>query len=169
VYEIFAHVFSAYPALERLGTLLFRWATAVLMVVAVALVAYTTGSELNRISVAVGVIDRAVSIVQCGLLVFLLLLARFLKFSWRTYAFGIALGLGFFASVQLVSTAIQSYVGVMTHLQFFDLVSMATYHCCVLFWIVALYLPEKKTARVTSVPSQGLEHWNEALQQLLQQ
>jgi hypothetical protein len=169
VQEIFRHVFRSYPALQQLEGFLFRWATLVLMILAVTLVGYTSGSGTDRLGLAVTVVDRAVSIIQCGLLVFLLLLARFLRFSWRSYVFGIALGLGLFASVQLAVTAMRAHLGIAAATEFFDLLSMATYHCCVLFWIVALYLPQEKATRVSSVPVDGLAQWNEALQQLLHQ
>ena len=169
VQEIFRHVFRSYPALQQFEGFLFRWATVVLMIVAVTLVGYTSGSGADRIGVAITVVDRAVSIIQCGLLVFLLLLARFLRFSWRSYVFGIALGMGLFASVQLATTAIRAHLGVAAAPEFFDLLSMATYHCCVLFWIVVLYLPQEKATRVSALPMDGLAQWNEALQQLLHQ
>lgn len=169
VQEIFRHVFRSYPALQQFEGVLFRWATVVLMIVAVMLVGYTSGSGMDRLGVAVTVVDRAVSIIQCGLLVFLLLLARFLRFSWRSYVFGIALGLGLFASIQLAVTAIRAHLGTAAAPEFFDLLSMATYHCCVLFWIVALYLPQEQATRVSPLPTDGLAQWNEALQQLLHQ
>jgi hypothetical protein len=167
VYEIFGHVFGSYPTLKEFGTLLFRWATVVLMIVAVVLVGYSTGGEVNRFTFAVSILGRAVSVVQCGLLVLLVLLSRLLSFSWRSYAFGIALGLGFFASVELARSAIQTELGLGTALDFFNLLGMATYHCCVLFWIVALLLPKRETVPVTSVPGHNLDHWNHALRRVL--
>jgi hypothetical protein len=167
VYEIFAHVFRSYPTLKEFGTLLFRWATVVLMIVAVVLVGYSTGGEVNRFTFAVSILGRAVSVVQCGLLVLLLLLSRLLSFSWRSYAFGIALGLGFFASVELALSAIQTELGLGTALDFFNLLGMATYHCCVLFWIGALLWPQREVAPVSSVPEHNLERWNGALQRVL--
>jgi hypothetical protein len=167
VYEIFEHVFRSYPTLKEFGTLLFRWATLVLMIVAVVLVGYSTGGEVNRFTFAISIVGRAVSVVQCGLLVLLLLLSRLLSFSWRSYAFGIALGLGFFASVELALSAIQTELGLGTAMDLFTLVSMAAYHCCVLFWIVALLLPRRETAPVTAVPAYNLDHWNHALRRVL--
>lgn len=167
VYEIFDHVFRSYPTLKELGVVIFRWATVVLMVVAVILVAYSTGGEIDRATIAISIVDRAVSVVQCGLLVLLLLLSRFLSFSWRSYAFGIALGLGFFASVELAISAIRTELGLGVALDALALLTMATYHCCVLFWIVALLRPQREVAPVTSVPEYNLEHWNSALQRLL--
>jgi hypothetical protein len=167
VYEIFEHVFRSYPTLKEFGTLLFRWATVVLMIVAVVLVGYSTGAEVNRFTLAVSILGRAVSVVQCGLLVLLLLLSRLLSFSWRSYAFGIALGLGFFASVELALSAIQTELGLGTAPDFFNLLGMATYHCCVLFWIVALLSPKREAVPMTSVPAHNLEHWNHALRRVL--
>ena len=169
VHEIFSRVFRSYPALKDFGELLFRWATAVLLLVAVVLVAWASGSETDRLTMAYTVVGRAVSIMQGGLLVLLILLSRFLSFPWRSYVFGIALGVGFFASVELGVSAIRSHVGLGISREFFDMVTMATYHCCVLFWIVTLLLPQQETARVTSVPDHNLDHWNHALQRLLNQ
>jgi hypothetical protein len=169
VHEIFSNVFHSYPALQEFGGVLFRWATAVLMIVAVTMVAYTSGDEMNRFTVAVLIVSRAVSIVQCGLLVLLVLLARFLSFPWTSYAFGIALGLGFFASVELGLSALQAQYGLFVASNILPTVSMATYHCCVLFWMVTLLRPERRLSRVSSTPTHELEHWNAALHRLLQQ
>jgi len=167
VYEIFEHVFRSYPTLKELGAVVFRWATAVLMIVAVVLVGYSTGGEMYWASIAISVVDRAVSVIQCGLLVLLLLLSRFLSFTWRSYAFGIALGLGFFASVELGLSAIRTELGLQVAIDPLALMTMAAYHCCVLFWIVVLLLPQREVAPVTAVPEHNLEHWNSALQKLL--
>jgi hypothetical protein len=167
VHEVFNHLFRSYPAFTAVGTILFRCATVVLMIVAVVLVAYTAGSETDSLIVAITVVDRAVSIVQCGLLILLLLLSRFLNVSWNSYAFGITLGLGLFASVELGTSAIRTYLGLAVAKDFFDIVTMATYHCCVVLWIVALFVPERAPGRLTSIPAHNLEQWNEALQRLL--
>src|SRR5215470_2990000 len=47
IHEIFQHVFHSYAALQSFGERLYRWCTALLMVVAVVLVAYSTGTNLN--------------------------------------------------------------------------------------------------------------------------
>lgn len=167
VYEIFDHVFSSYPTLKELGAVIFRWATAVLMIVAVVLVGYSTSGEIGWAEILIPIVDRAVSVVQCGLLVLLLLLSRFLNFTWRSYAFGIALGMGLFASVELGISAIRTELGLGVALDKLAIVTMAVYHCCVLFWIVALLRPQREITPVTSVPDHNLHHWNNALQRLL--
>ncbi|MGC2197403.1 MAG: hypothetical protein WA628_22200 [Terriglobales bacterium] len=169
VHEIFSTVFRSYPALQAFGTVLFRWATALLMIVAVILVGYTSGNEMDRYRIAYVVIDRAVSIVQCGLLVLLLLLARFLRFPWTSFVFGIALGLGLFASMELGLSALQAQYGLYVAWGILPSVTMAIYHCCVVFWVVSLLLPERQPGRMNEASGYELEHWNDALERLLHQ
>ncbi len=169
VHEIFSTVFRSYPALQAFGSVSFRWATAVLMIIAVILVAYTSGNEMDRFTIAYIVVDRAVSIIQCGLLVLLLLLARFLRFPWTSFAFGISLGLGLFASVELAISALQAQYGLLVAWDILPAITMATYHGCVVFWIVSLLLPERKVGRVSATSGYELEHWNDALERLLHQ
>jgi hypothetical protein len=169
VSEIFHHVFQDYPSLNKFGMLVFRWATVVLMVVAVVLVASASGGEPDRNTAIMNIVDRTVSIVQCGLLVLVLMLSRFLSFTWRSYVFGIALGLGLFASAELGISALRAQFGTAVAMDFFNLLTLAVYHCCVLLWIAYLLLPQRVTARVSSVPANDLAHWNDALERLLDQ
>jgi len=139
-----------------------------LVIAAVLVVAYTPGNEMDRVSVAINVIDRTVSIVQFGLLLFLLILSRFLRFNWRSYAFGIALGLGVFAALKLVNWTVSMEFAGADALEFFNLFMMAAYHCCVLFWVVTLLLPQPQRIPVSSVSSINIDHWNNALERFLQ-
>lgn len=167
VHEVFNHLFQSYPPLSAFGTRLFRWATVVLVIVAVALVAYTSGTPTDAFIVAISVVDRAVSLIQCGLLLLLLLLCRFMSYSWHSYAFGIALGLGFFASMELGISVIRTHLGFAIGIDSFNLIMMAIYHCSVLFWLVALLMPQRNPASVAVLPAHNLEQWNNALQRLL--
>ena len=169
IHEIFENVFRQYPALNQLGRLLFRWATGVLLVVAVAVALSTTGADTDRVTAALFVTSRAISIVQCGLLMFLLLFSRYFGLSWRNYVFGTVLGLGVYASVQLATTAILTQFGPNFRSETFNLILMATYHCSVLIWLVYFLSPEPALRPVKTVPSHDLEGWNQELQRLLQQ
>jgi hypothetical protein len=46
---------------------------------------------------------------------------------------------------------------------------MATYHCCVVIWLVYLLAPEMTARRVKQMPENNLEEWNAELQRLLLQ
>ncbi len=168
IHEIFSHVFRNYAALAELGKLLFRWATVVLLLVAVVTAAYAPGESASRIAVGIYLLDRAVSIVQCGLLIFLFLFSSYFGLSWRNYVFGMALGLGVFASVELATAAIRIQIGLAVGDELFTLITMATYHCSVLIWLFYLLAPEPSPATVREIPHHDLQEWNHALERLLQ-
>jgi hypothetical protein len=167
IYEIFTEVFHNYGALSELGRVLFRWATVILLLIGVAL-AGTHGTGPDGFLLIVPILDRTVSLMQCGLLLFLFLFSRYFALSWRNYAFGIALGFGILASLELANSAIRSQIGAGSYL--LDNLGMAAYHGCVLIWIFYLVAPERNTSPTPKkLPGDDLEVWNHELQRLLQQ
>lgn len=174
VCEIFIQVFRSYPALKELGEVIFRWATAILMIVSVLIVANATGLEgtgLERDWYAVGlqVVDRAVNIIQCGLLVFLVLLASFLRFAWTSYIMGIALGFGVFSSVELCVSALRAQYGMYFAWKAVPVIESFTYLGCLSIWGIALLVPEFRSRRINPEPVKDLQHWNNELERLLRQ
>lgn len=169
VYEIFGEVFGNYSALREFGVVLFRWTTAILMIVAVLMVAYTSGNDTDKISIAYLVFERAVNIMQCGLLVLLILLARFLSFSWTSYVMGITLGFGLFSSTELCMSALRAQYGVYFGWKTFPFISGVVYHVCVVLWVVTLLLPEYNSQRAKPASFPDLQHWNDALEKVLHQ
>jgi hypothetical protein len=167
IYEIFTEVFRSYNALSELGRVLFRWTTIVLLLIGIAL-AGTHGSGADGFLVIVPILDRTVSLMQCGLLMFLFLFSRYFALSWRNYAFGIALGFGILASSDLAISAIRSQLADGSYI--LDMLGMAAYHVCVLVWVFYLAAPERITYRTPKqLPEDDLGVWNEELQRLLQQ
>jgi hypothetical protein len=169
IHEIFQHVFRSYPVLQNLGGRLFRWFTALLMVVAVVLVASSTGTNLDRMSIALIVIDRAVDIMQVGLLVVLLLLVKYLHLTWSTYALPIAVGLGLYSSTLLVMAALRAHYGMYFEPLLFARIEDASYTCSALIWFTALLMPQRAVRPMDASVSAELEGWNAALQRLLEQ
>jgi hypothetical protein len=167
IYEIFTELFRHYNRLSELGKGWFRWATVILLLIGVAL-AGTHGSGADGFLLIVPTLDRTVSLMQCGLLMFLFLLSRYFALTWRNRAFGIALGFGILASFDLANSAIRSQIGVGSYL--LDYLGMVAYHGCVVVWIFYLTAPERTTYRTPKkLPEDDLVVWNEELQRLLQQ
>jgi hypothetical protein len=175
IYEIFVEVFRNYDALRDLSKVLFRCATVILLLIGVAL-ASTHGSGSDGFLLIVPILDRTVRFMQCGLLLFLFLFSRYFGISWRNYAFGIALGFGILASLELVDYAIRSQIVAGSYL--LDYLGMATYHCSVLIWIFYLVAkepqepsePPKPRDRIEKkLPEHDLEAWNQDLERLLHQ
>jgi hypothetical protein len=105
--------------------------------------------------------------MQCGLLALLILFSSYLRLSWRSQVFGIAAGLGIFASVDLATAALRVRTGAAAANYVFDFVTMSTYHCCVIIWLVYFLLPESPGQVPKDLPKNDLEQWNTELQRLL--
>jgi len=168
IYEIFGNLFRTYSPLKPFHGSLFRWATALLMIAAVLIVAYTPTTQTDRTVIIANAVDRTVSIMQCGLLLLLIALSSFFKFSWRSYAFGIALGLGIYDGLKLLDWAIGDRLGSIGTADFFTMFLMAAYHCCVLFWVVTLLLLQPQRVRVPAVSQSTLEQWNSNLERFFE-
>jgi hypothetical protein len=104
--------------------------------------------------------------MQSGLLLLLVGFSSFFGLSWRSLTYGIAFGLGIFASVDLGAETMRVWTRPVGA---FDLVTMATYHCCVVIWLVYLLAPQMADSSVKELPESDLEHWNAELQRLLLQ
>jgi len=167
IHEIFTHMFRNYASLDRFGKPLFRWLTVGLLLAGLAIAVYARGSEPSRMVFAV--LDRTASMLQCGLLIGLFLFSGYLGLSWRSQLFGIALGVGVFASTDLAIFAIRSQTG-STYNLYLNYISMAAYHCSVLIWMFYLLAPERISHySLKTVPENDLETWNQELQRLLGQ
>jgi hypothetical protein len=169
IHELFSHFFRRYPALDGAGRLLLRGATIVLLLVAVGLAVSAPGNGADFLLNATYALDRTVSVLQCGLLISLFLFSRYFVLSWRSHAFGIALGLGIFASMELATSAIWLHLGAFGN-PAVNLLTMATYTCCVVIWMFYLMAPERAPRYPSkTLPEYDLEIWNQELRRLLQQ
>ena len=168
IYELFKDFFRSYPLLIRPGRILLRGGTIVLLLAALGLAVLAPGNGVELLVNATNVLDRTVSILQCGLLISLLLFSRYFSLSWGSPAVGIALGLGTFASVSLAASSIRLHLGLFS-VHALDIFTMATYHLCVLIWMFYLLRPERATSYVLNpLPKHDLDVWNNELQRLVQ-
>ena len=170
ILEILRQLAASYAVLDRLIKPLFRWITVGLFIAAMVFAIYTRGEYSDHSWFLLNMLNRTALILQTGLLAGLFLFSRYLTLSWRNQVFGIALGLGVYAVVDLIGAAIRSRTGAV-HSGVLDYVSMAAYHGSVLIWMFYLLAPERKAQRdLHELPApHEVEAWNEELERLLHQ
>jgi hypothetical protein len=161
IHEIFLDVFRPYHTLKDLGTVLFKWAGVVMLLVS-AVVAFSNSSASDLLVQAVTTLQRSVRLVQCGLILFLLLFARFLGVSRRQQSFGIALGFGLFASVELMLIVLNagSYLNVGRA----SLINTATYDVAIVVWLT--YMLARSAAPQTATNHLQTQRWEQSLADL---
>jgi hypothetical protein len=161
IHEIFIDVFRPYHTLKDLGTLLFKWAGVVMLLVSVV-VAFSNSFDQSLLVHAVLTLQRSVLIVQFGLILFLLLFARFLGVSRKQLGFGISLGFGLFAGVELLLMALNS--GGFVKQGNLNLINMLTYNFAVLAWLA--YSLSYQAAREAAVNHLQTQRWEQGLADL---
>ena len=162
IHEVFVDVFRFFHTLRDLGTVLFKWAGLVMLLVA-GVVAVSAGStEMQPVLQAILTAQRSVRIVQVGMVLFLLFFAHYLGVSRRQHSFGIALGFGWFAVIELA--LISSWVGNHLGNPWMSIANMAAYDISLAVW--AGYLALKSPARELSAPLLQPQRWEQSLTDL---
>jgi len=161
--EIFKDAFRPYEALRDLSIILFRWCALVVLLVA-GMWAITSWHEnqIDNITNGIYMVERSVRMMQCGLVFFMLLFSEYLGISRRNVLFGISIGFGFYAAINmLVMTALSHHtvIGKANLIR----VNSAAYVVSMLVWLAYTALPatERSTAKATVMSSQK---WDSALE-----
>jgi len=100
---------------------------------------------------AVLAFDRSVRVMQCGLFLLLMLLCRFLRNYFRQHVFGIALGFGVFASIELIVVSIVMHYG-EGPVAIVSLMKSAAYNAVTLLWIIYLRRPSESIPEIEVAP-----------------
>jgi len=159
--EIFKEAFRPYEALRDLSVILFRWSALVLVLVGGMWAITTIHSDgREHITNVILLADRSVRLMQCGLVFFLLLFSEYLGISRRHVLFGIALGFGLFASVNMLVATGMSHPSVL-HALVLRRINCAAYDMATLIWLgYTLLAPSRSTA----VAAMRSPEWNSALE-----
>jgi len=132
------------------------------MLLVSVVVAFSNSASQDPLVQAVTTLQRSVRMVQCGLILFLLLFSRYLGVSKRQQSFGIALGFGVFASVELVLLAMSS--GGLLDIIKIGLINTAMYDLAIVVWLV--YAVVRHTVRESSTNPLQTQRWEQSLADL---
>jgi hypothetical protein len=173
VYEVFTSVFSTHFALRRMATLIFRCVLALLLCIAlVVLVKHASfgfrGITPRGVASAVVIVDQVARIIEVGLLMCLFLLSSAFGLHWRQQVFGVALGLGLFSAVELITITVWGQTGKAAH-EVLNVVRILSFSTSLLIWIGYLLAPERAAAKVELPQRSQLEQWNQAVMELIKQ
>ena len=166
IYEIFKTVLEPYDAVRRVWRFLFALTSVILIIISIVWLLYGSGPQVDRLTQTMNVLLRSVRVIQVGLLLLLFSLASSLGLTWRSYSFGIALGYGTYAIVDLVLSAMRlEYGDAVWKLESYC--TTIAYGTSVLIWAWYVMQPEKLAGRLAVIPYNDIEKWNEKLEELL--
>ena len=159
IYEIFLDVFRPYYTLKDLGSVLFKWAALVMSLVGFVVAASSPLGEQGPIVQAVITVTRCVRVAQVGLILFLLVFSRYLGVSWKQHSFGLSLGLGLSAGVELGTLAF--HVSGHASETIVQVMNLVAYNLAILVWLS--YVLAKSAARVPGAELFTPHRWERSL------
>jgi hypothetical protein len=162
IYEIFLDVFRPYKTLKDLGSVLFKWAALVMSLVGFVVAASSPLGDQGPIVQAVITVTRCVRVAQVGLVLFLLVFARYLGVSWKQHSFGISLGLGLSAGVELGTLAF--HVSGHASEVFVHVSNLVAYNLAILIWFAYAIL--KGVERAPGTELFASHRWEKSLSDL---
>jgi hypothetical protein len=158
--EVLHNLFQEYGGAQNLGSVIFRWTCGLLVLLAVVNALSSQEAGPDRVVTVVLTFERSVRVMQCGLVCLLLILCRFLRHCWRQRVFGIALGFGVFASIELILVSVGMRYG-SGSAAVISLLKSTAYNSVTILWICYLRqraesIPEMELAPRLSLPSVAL-------------
>jgi hypothetical protein len=157
--EIFLEAFRPYEALRELGEMLFSWSLLVLVMIALVSAFSQSSPEDGRIFTALYTAERSIRILQCGVVLFMFVFSRYLGVSAKHQLFGVALGFGTFAAVEMLTLFLWKQYGILKD-STANMTVSATYFVATCTWLAYSLAPVP--ARRAEVLPQS-ERWNHAL------
>ncbi len=161
IHEIFLDVFRAYHTLKDLGSVLFKWAGLVMLLVAAVIMAASPTTK-DPLLQSIWTLQRCIQVIQCGLILFLLVFCKYLGVSWRQQSFGIALGFGSYAGLELMMLGL--FTSGHIKLPAMNLIDMIACNGSIVVW--AVYVWVNSADRQTAGVALTTQRWEQSLADL---
>ena len=149
--EILHSLLKQYGGIQNLTSIIFRWSCGLLLLLSIVNAVSSQQTSADRVVSAVLAFERSVRVMQCGLFFLLMILCRFLRNCWKQHVFGIALGFGIFASIELMLVSFVMHFG-EAPVAVLSLVKSAAYNGVTLLWIMALLRQTESILEIEVVP-----------------
>jgi hypothetical protein len=162
IHEVFVDIFRPYHTLRDLGSVLFKWSGLVMLLVAGVITASSPVTQAGPLVQAIITLQRSVRVIQFGLILFLLFFSKYLGISWRQRSFGVALGFGGFAFMELAVLALHtgSYMSALAA----NIVNMTAYNSAIVTW--GVYMCMKSPLRESTSTLLKSQRWEQSLTDL---
>jgi hypothetical protein len=166
--ELFSEFFREYSGLRRVGRIVLGCLGLALLGITVCIAVFVPAARVfDRLSTLMWVVSRSLVLIEVGLLLLLFLFASYFGVAWRNVSFGIALGFGVYASIELAAMAFTAHLG-DAGLATFTHINRVGYFICLLIWLSYVAKRDSDTRLPRKPPPvEDLEGWNRVLVDLL--
>ncbi len=164
IHSIFKLAMAPLDGLKKLGMLVFRWAGSISIAIALGSAFSVHATQFVFITNFVTELQRTQSILTLCLLIFVCFAIRPMGLTFSSRIFGVSLGLGIMATMNLVASAWMSHFHQMYAV--ISNVSEISTYCVLLMWITYFALPEPKRRMIVLPTTSPFLRWNQISQVL---
>ncbi|WP_263410472.1 hypothetical protein [Terriglobus tenax] len=159
IYSIFKLAMEPLKGLQSLGLLVFRWAAAISVAVAVGMAFGPNMSSTTFIISATNHLQRTQSILTLCLLLFVCFAIRPMGLSHRSRIFGVSLGLGMLSTVELVNAAWLTNTTNM--FSAFSVIRGVAISLAFATWAAYFFIPEPQRRMIVLPTTSPFLKWNQ--------
>lgn len=159
IYSIFRLAMAPLEGLRTLGMLVFRWVAAISVAVSIGVTLTPQLSRINFMVAAITQLQQTSSILTLCLLLFVCFAIRPMGLSYRSRIFGVSLGLGVLATVNLVNAAWFTHFASMYAIT--SLVNGLAVGLTLLIWSAYFAFPEPKRRIIVLPTTSPFLRWNQ--------
>jgi hypothetical protein len=159
IYGIFRMAMAPLKGLQTLGMLVFRWVAAISVAVAIGVAVSPHQSGIKFMTAMITQLQQTSSILTLCLLLFVCFAIRPMGLSFRSRIFGVSLGLGFLATINLINSAWIAHNPSMYSL--FSLVNALAVGLTLLTWSAYFAFPEPKRRIIVLPTTSPFLRWNQ--------
>jgi len=159
IYSIFKLAMAPLKGLQALGMLVFRWVAAISIAVAVGVALTPHLSGIQFMVAMVTQLQQTSSILTLCLLLFVCFAIRPMGLSYRSRIFGVSLGMGFIATVNLVDAAWLAHASQMYST--INIINATADGIALLAWSAYFAFPEPKRRIIVLPTTSPFLRWNQ--------
>lgn len=161
IYQIFREAMTPFKGLQRVGTFIFKWAVVASMLLGVAAALAPGRVSTTRLYAVTGQFEQGISILTICLLVFVCFAIRPLGMTYRSYLFGISLGLGVIGTANLVESASFAFSSQRSVYSPIYLIGTIGGLVALSVWATYFVMPEPERKMVLLPTTSPYFHWNQ--------
>ncbi|MCU1248721.1 MAG: hypothetical protein JWQ49_1750 [Edaphobacter sp.] len=159
IYSIFKLAMAPLKGLQTLGMLIFRWVAAISVAVAIGVAVSPHISGIKFMVAMITQLQQTSSILTLCLLLFVCFAIRPMGLSFRSRIFGVSLGLGFLATINLVNSAWIAHNPSMYSL--FSVINGLAVGLTLMTWSAYFAFPEPKRRIIVLPTTSPFLRWNQ--------